>query len=76
MSDTVTVGNLKEVLKTKSDRLNVVNAGIEECGGFYADLSHDPKLSVTRNKLKKERSQLMYNIDDLEEIITEMEEGC
>lgn len=76
MSNTETVGNLKEILETKLLRLNVVNARIEECGGFYANLAHDTKLAIKRNNLKKERSQLMYNIDDLEEMITEMEEGC
>ena len=62
-----------ELLETKKVRLEKVNAMLEECGGFYADLSHDQKLADKRNRIKKERSELMNTISDLKEIIADFE---
>jgi len=60
-----------ELLVTKEERLEKVNAMLEECGGFYADLSHDHKLALKRNRIKKERSELMNTISDLKEIVAD-----
>tara|TARA_R100000231_G_scaffold60972_1_gene49715 strand:+ start:16225 stop:16449 length:225 start_codon:yes stop_codon:yes gene_type:complete len=66
-----TQADWKQLLETKEAKLNKVNTKLDECGGFYADLSHDHKLANKRNKLKRDRSELMNNINDLKEIISE-----